>query len=1008
MPSGPDPGEVFAGPDIAPPTMRPGVLTRLTAAACILLLSLPARAGGPRWTAGAAYFNASVAGQPLLWANGTLVYYTDQGALSSYVSNTAAASLVAAAAAPWTQIATASVTISPGGQLAEDVNGSNVSGSPGHVIWPADVESTAVPVPIIYDEDGSILNTVLGAGASDPSACLTNAVSSISDGFSVAGYLTHAIIILNGLCATNAEQVTNMQYLLTREFGRVLGLDWSQANDNVFTGSPQATEGDYEGWPLMHPINLDCGGDSYSCIPDAMALRMDDRAALGRLYPGAKFSKETVRIHGTISFADGQGMQGVLVQAIRLVKGTTTPDTSMVASCISGFAFRGNAGNVVTGTVDAEGNPLARFGSSSSPLEGEYDLAGLELPSGAASADYELTFTAINPLYTGGQSVGPMLLGTPAPSGTLATIIVRGLTAGANQAMNIDVTTSATAGAAMGGSFAAPTQVPASGTWNAWINGYGDTDWMSVPARANRQFSVIAVAKNEAGGQTQQKAMPLIGAWFADDPPSSAPDFATSQAFDSSREGTTVLTVQTPAGDGAPDYPFVLAIADARGDGRPDYAYTGRVLYADSVSPAVVPVAGGILAISGMGFVPGDQVLINGDAATVLSLTARQIVAQAPANIAGDVDVTVTDPTGAQAIMPGALTFGPTSVESLETVTVPGANGPSSGAVAAQAPGAFTVIVVDSDGNPVPRANVTFSSALGSQLSACSGASSCTVQASTGGIASTYITPTQAGTDTLTASLADGASAQGQWTAVATSEAVQFTNAPLFVVAGQAISWPVSVTAVANGSSMADTSVSFTVTQNSKTLAGSATTTNSVGTATFAAPLPALTAGSGVQVTACLQDNNCATTAATAESPEWPVAVPIAGALQTVLSTQMLAPLQLQIFDGSINASSGTSNPFAGLAVTFQQTLLSYEQRTTSGKEPPAKILAQSTQTITSDVNGLIMLQPLQQPGTAGSVVITASAVDHVLGQFMLYMVPSDGMPANRASHETRNPWRNR
>ena len=63
-----------------------------------------------------------------------------------------------------------------------------------------------------------------------------------------------------------------------------------------------------------------------------------------------------------------------------------------------------------------------------------------------------------------------------------------------------------------------------------------------------------------------------------------------------------------------------IAIADERGDGRPDYNYQARVLYADSVSPAAVNAAGGVVTITGMGFRTGNAVLVNGVAATVNEL----------------------------------------------------------------------------------------------------------------------------------------------------------------------------------------------------------------------------------------------------------------------------------------------------------------------------------------------------------------------------------------------------
>ena len=60
--------------------------------------------------------------------------------------------------------------------------------------------------------------------------------------------IAHAVIVLNGLCATNANLVEMMQYELERAFGRILGLDYSQVNPGALTG---AEPGGALGWPVM-------------------------------------------------------------------------------------------------------------------------------------------------------------------------------------------------------------------------------------------------------------------------------------------------------------------------------------------------------------------------------------------------------------------------------------------------------------------------------------------------------------------------------------------------------------------------------------------------------------------------------------------------------------------------------------------------------------------------------------------------------------------------------------
>ena len=63
-----------------------------------------------------------------------------------------------------------------------------------------------------------------------------------------------------------------------------MGLGWSQTNDNVFTGSPQATFNQAMHWPVMHPIDIICGPYTYQCMPQPFTLRPDDLSALAQLY----------------------------------------------------------------------------------------------------------------------------------------------------------------------------------------------------------------------------------------------------------------------------------------------------------------------------------------------------------------------------------------------------------------------------------------------------------------------------------------------------------------------------------------------------------------------------------------------------------------------------------------------------------------------------------------------------------------------------------------------------
>jgi hypothetical protein len=209
--------------------------------------------------------------------------------------------------------------------------------------------------------------------------------------------------------------------------GRVIGLGWAQANLNVITGNPPPTVDDYAGFPLMHftdpvacvPISI--------CYPNAATLKMDDAASLVRLYPATTHQSQTARIHGSVYFTNASGnamqpMQGVNVVA-RLRGGTGTPSRQYVATSVSGFLFRGNAGNIINGYVDGSGLRYDRWGSDDPLLEGYFDLRGMVVPNGQNVALYQLSVEALDANWSAG--VEPYTFPQVLPSGQFAPVVSR-------------------------------------------------------------------------------------------------------------------------------------------------------------------------------------------------------------------------------------------------------------------------------------------------------------------------------------------------------------------------------------------------------------------------------------------------------------------------------------------------------------------------------------------------------------------------------------------------------
>jgi hypothetical protein len=171
-----------------------------TALVMILSFAVPAGAGGPKYVAGTSYFASAVAGSPLTWPQGQITYYTDQGDLSPVLLNADANTFVANAIRVWTAVPTAALAITSGGQLAEDVSGSNViRNSNGTLSEPADIQPTAIgtPVGIVYDYDGTVTDALLGSGAGDAGQCFYNAVFGGVDNFGTDADFLHALVVIN-------------------------------------------------------------------------------------------------------------------------------------------------------------------------------------------------------------------------------------------------------------------------------------------------------------------------------------------------------------------------------------------------------------------------------------------------------------------------------------------------------------------------------------------------------------------------------------------------------------------------------------------------------------------------------------------------------------------------------------------------------------------------------------------------------------------------------------------
>ena len=945
--------------------------TRMMVAASVALGAASAWAGGPRFITGTTY---ATAGVPMAWYTNAPMYFTDPGDLSATVTHAQADAMVAAAAAVW-NIPTASVTVAKGGELAEHVVGDGTDGG-ADVIFPADVQATnyaSVQIPVIYDSDGSVIDMLLGSGASAPSGCLQNGVVESVDSFGSSGTIQHAVIILNGLCVgSDPNQLTQMQYQLTRVFGRVLGLAWSQLNDDVFVVG-NAPAGEMAMWPLMHPIDVRCGAYTYQCMQNPFTLRPDDVAALVSLYPVAatgggktQSSLNALSVSGAVYFPAWQGMELVEIVVYRFM----VPGDGQypMISSTTGYMFQQNGGNPVSGAEPASENG----GSLAAGNEGEWSMQNV--PAGAQGANLYLKLEPINSLYWADYAVGPYQRPVIALSGGVGSLSANNVMPGTPVWVQfLEPTGASNCYPGSDGTEGNPAGFSATGWWNGRICGVGHASWWKQAVNANTSWTIEATALNETGVATAHKLQPVIGVWNTTDATGTLPTVASqAAAMNAMSLGMTQLRMPAETSAGS----VRIAIADQFGAGRPDFAYTGRILYASGVLPTRVGTAGAQITIAGTGFQAGNQVTVNGVAAAVSSWTSTQIVAVAPSmGMAGamagtGVDVMVTDTvTGGTTDMQGALMYSTSTADQVVLVSAPAS---LETGYAAATP--FAVRVYGVDGvTPAAGANVSFvvagSGGGAAVATGCQSGPGCVVKTDATGLAQTPLLGVAAGSVTVSGTeISGGASVRATMADANPVQTVTIGAATQYLAAGAAGSWSLSLTATQDGAAAAGVGVVWSTAASGFVVAPLTDVTGTNGsTPAVVAQVGAIASGSTNVVTGCVWTSVCASwTVYGVAASQWTIAVSSGGGQSVV---EGVAPTVVTLL-----VTDGAGHALPGAAVNVYQTVYAWEGAcAANGVCASAPVLKTVRSTAVSNGNGMVQVSPIEVPGVAQLVKIAAA-----------------------------------
>ncbi len=949
-------------------------VTRLpsTLLVAVLLVCFPLRvqAGTARFISGVGW--GVPPGFSVVWHTSSLAYFTDPGPLSATVAHAQADAMVAAAAAVW-NVPTSSLSLGKGGELAEDVDATNTYFDGTSFVFPADVQPANegnIPVAVVYDVDGSLVDLLLGAGASDPDACRQNAVvGDVDDVQQSDGGIHHATLILNGRCVGSApEELNQMQYQLARAFGRVLGLSWSQTNDNVFTGQATVTANQVAYWPLMHPIDVICGNYTYQCMSNPFTLRVDDLETLAQLYPVYQASvppgkqgtsNDALYLWGILYFPTGQGMDWVNVTARRQNNGIT--EDWQTTSALTGYMYSQAAGTPLNST------PAINAGSTTNGLDGYFTFRRVPL-NGVSNIFF--TTEGINPLYSGEFAVGPYVRPPVTPSGSSVTTVDWSAVSTGDRPVNTFLTANdaaSTCNPGQDGTESAPAVLDASGWQKGQLCGWAHNSWFNVSVAAGHSWTLEVTATDETGASTVNKAQPVMGVWDASDPAGTSPTVASQPVpFNSLALGMTQIQIGAPSADQTVRF----SVSDQFGAGRPDFTYTARLLYAATVSPATLGVGGGRIVVSGTGFRQGNQLFVNNTPAQVLSWTATQIVANAPAlAVAGaplgtPLTVTVVDAqTAGSASISNALTY-EVLPNLMQQVSAPAAL-----ETGVPAPTPFAVRVLTSDGlSPVPGALVTFAVVTGSaQFGACGTATICTLASDAHGVVQTTVLGGAPGAVVLSATeVHGGAVVLLPLLDTDPLRVAAFQQPVHYVAAGQGGSWSLQLGASQDGLPAVGVPVTWSVSTGLVTQSANPVTASN-GAAALLVSAPALAPGSVNTVTGCAWSTVCASaTLYGVDASQWLLSAPLR-ATQGLSASGSFDALSLTVTDQA-------GHLLEGAPVQVHQRVLAWEGVCPTGNRcPAAPVLAATESALTSDATGTITFTPLQVPDVPQVIEVAVS-----------------------------------